>query len=148
MAKEYDATSWPPVRRLASASRTVPAGRWSTMPDTTDPIAAQRISDAFRDAERCSTAVDDTVTGVRSFADTMSPYHRTRDAEVLPMYDFTTQLATLEAPPPPEMQQLRGAVHGNRDAMDSFVSVTAGTMSPVEFLRSGQHRRHFRRCPG
>jgi hypothetical protein len=27
-----------------------------------------------------------------------------------------------------------GAVHGNREAMDAFVSVTAGTVSPVEFF--------------
>ena len=52
---------------------------------------------------------------------------------MLPIYEFTTQLATLE-PPPPEMQQLLGAVHGNQEAMDAFVSVTAGTVSPVEFF--------------
>ena len=32
------------------------------------------------------------------------------------------------------MQQLLGAIHGNREAMDAFVSVTAGTVSPVEFF--------------
>ena len=32
------------------------------------------------------------------------------------------------------MQQLLGAVHGNQEAMDAFVSVTAGTVSPVEFF--------------
>jgi hypothetical protein len=42
-------------------------------------------------------------------------------------------LATLE-PPPPEVQQLLGAVYGNPEAMDSFVSVIAGTMSPVDFF--------------
>jgi hypothetical protein len=52
---------------------------------------------------------------------------------VLPIFDFTTQLATL-APPPPEMQQLLGAVHGNTDAMSDFVSVAAGTLSPAEFF--------------
>jgi flavin-dependent dehydrogenase len=98
-----------------------------------DPITAQGISDAFRDAELCSTAVDETFDGRRSFEDAMSTYQRTRDAHVLPIYDFTAQLATLE-PPPPEMQQLLGAVYGNRDAMDSFVSVIAGTVSPVEFF--------------
>jgi len=98
-----------------------------------DPITAQGISDAFRDAELCSTALDETFNGGRSFNDAMSSYQRTRDAEVLPIYEFTTQLATLEAPPV-EMQRLLGAVHGNRDAMDSFVSVTAGTVSPVEFF--------------
>ena len=63
----------------------------------------------------------------------MADYQQTRDAHVLPIYEFTTQLATLE-PPPPEMQQLLGAVHGNQDAMDVFVSITAGTVSPVEFF--------------
>ena len=77
--------------------------------------------------------MDETFDGGRSFGDAMAAYQRTRDARVLPIYEFTTQLATLE-PPPPEMQQLLGAVHGNRDAMDSFVSVTAGTVSPVEFF--------------
>ena len=52
------------------------------------------------------------------------------------MYEFTTQLATL-APPPPELQQLLAAVHGDQDAMDDFVSVVAGTMSPVEFFDPG-----------
>ena len=98
-----------------------------------DPITAQGISDAFHDAELCATAVDETFTGVRSFDQAMATYQQTRDARVLPIYEFTTQLATLEAPPR-EMQQLLGAVHGNRDAMDSFVSVTAGTVSPVEFF--------------
>ena len=98
-----------------------------------DPITAQGISDAFRDAELCSAALDETFNGGRSFKDAMSAYHQTRDAEVLPIYEFTTQLATLEAPPA-EMQQLLGAVSGNRDAMDAFASVNAGTMSPVEFF--------------
>ena len=98
-----------------------------------DPITAQGISDAFHDAELCSTAVDEVFNGERSFDEAMAFYHQARDARVLPIYEFTTQLATLD-PPPPEMQQLLGAVHGNRDAMDSFVSVTAGTVSPVEFF--------------
>jgi flavin-dependent dehydrogenase len=109
---------------------------WALVGDagyTKDPITAQGISDAFHDAELCSIAVDQAFNGGRSFDDAMSVYHRTRDARVLPIYEFTTQLATL-AMPPPEMQRLLGAVHGNRDAMDAFVSVTAGTLSPVEFF--------------
>ena len=101
-----------------------------------DPITAQGIPDAFHDAERCSSALDETFSGGRPFDDAMSGYQMTRDARVLPIYEFTTQLATLEAPPA-EMQQLLGAVHGNREAMDSFVSITAGTVSPVEFFDPG-----------
>lgn len=109
---------------------------WALVGDagyTKDPITAQGISDAFRDAELCVTALHETFTGGRSFEDAMSEYQQTRDTDALPIYGFTTQLATLEAPPE-EMQRLLGAVYGNRDAMDSFVSVTAGTVSPVEFF--------------
>jgi flavin-dependent dehydrogenase len=98
-----------------------------------DPITAQGIPDAFHDAELCSTALDAAFTGIRSFDDAMSAYHSARDARVLPIFEFTTQLATLEAPPE-EMQHLLGAIHGNHDAMDAFVSVTAGTVSPVDFF--------------
>jgi flavin-dependent dehydrogenase len=98
-----------------------------------DPITAQGISDAFRDAELCSTALDESFDGRQSFDDAMAAYQHTRDREVLPIYEFTTQLATLEAPPP-EMQLLLGAIHGNPDEMDSFVSLIAGTLSPVEFF--------------
>jgi len=106
---------------------------WALVGDagyTKDPITAQGMSDAFRDAELCATALDDAFCGARSYEEAMSVYQRTRDAQVLPIYEFTTQLATLEAPPM-EMQQLLGAVHGNQDAMDAFVSLTAGTVSPV-----------------
>jgi hypothetical protein len=52
------------------------------------------------------------------------------------MYEFTTQLATLE-PPPPEMQELLGAIAGVQPAMDGFISVTAGTLSPATFFDPG-----------
>lgn len=98
-----------------------------------DPITAQGITDAFRDAERCSTALDESLAGVRPFAEAMADYHRSRDEQARPMYEFTCQLATLE-PPPAEMQHLFAAVHGNRKAMDGFVQMNAGTISPAEFF--------------
>lgn len=51
----------------------------------------------------------------------------------LPVDGFTTDLARLE-PPPPEMQQLLGAVATDQAAMDDFVSVTAGSLSPAAFF--------------
>jgi hypothetical protein len=63
----------------------------------------------------------------------MAEYQSTRDEQVLPMFEFTTQLATL-TPPPPEMQQVLGAVAGNQDAMDGFVRMSAGVTSPAEFF--------------
>jgi flavin-dependent dehydrogenase len=98
-----------------------------------DPITAQGISDAFRDAELCAAALDDVFAGRRSFQESLAAFHHARDSQVLPMYEFTTDLARLE-PPPPEMQQLLGSIAGNQPAMDDFVSVVAGTLSPVRFF--------------
>lgn len=98
-----------------------------------DPITAQGILDAFADAEGHAAALHDVLTGARSFEDAMAARHAARDDHAGPIYEFTTQLATL-APPPPEMQQLFAAMAGNRSAMDGFVSVVAGTVSPVEFF--------------
>jgi flavin-dependent dehydrogenase len=109
---------------------------WALVGDagyTKDPITAQGMSDAFRDAELCAAAFDAYLRGDSSFDDAMSAYQLTRDAEVLPIYEFTTQLATL-APPPPEVGQLLSVVAGNPEAMDMFAGVVAGTVSPVEFF--------------
>jgi 2-polyprenyl-6-methoxyphenol hydroxylase-like FAD-dependent oxidoreductase len=98
-----------------------------------DFITAQGMHDAFRDAELCATALDEAFSGARSFEDAMADYQLTRDRQVLPMYELTCEFATLE-PPPPELQQLLGAVHGNQEAMDAFARVMAGVTSPAEFF--------------
>ena len=116
----------------SSASR---SARWALIGDAgynKDPITAQGISDAFSDAEPCAApSTRRSVACARSRGDVGLPTHS--DLHAMPIYEFTTQLATLELPPP-EMQQLLGAVHGNQAAMDAFASITAGTVSPVEFF--------------
>jgi len=109
---------------------------WALVGDagyTKDPITAQGIANAFVDSERVVAALGEVWAGNASFDDAMGRYQAERDAAALPMYEFTTQLATLE-PPPPEMQELLGAVSGSQAAMDAFVSLNAGTMSPPEFF--------------
>ncbi len=101
-----------------------------------DFITAQGIYDSFRDAELCVKALHETFSGARSFDDAMSDYQRTRDEEVLSMYEFTCQLATLE-PPQPEMQRLFGAIQGSQKAMDGFAQMNAGTIAPAEFFSPG-----------
>lgn len=98
-----------------------------------DPITGQGILDAFRDAERCAVAVDEALSGKRGFDEAMRAYQADRDADAMAMYDFTTMLATLE-PPPPDQQRLLSAMHGKRDAMDAFVRMNAGTLSPAAFF--------------
>jgi 2-polyprenyl-6-methoxyphenol hydroxylase-like FAD-dependent oxidoreductase len=98
-----------------------------------DPITAQGILDAFRDAERCALALDEAFRGGRPFDDAMRDYQQARDADVLPMYEMTCQIARFE-PPPPRMQELLRAIHGDRAAMDAFVQANAGTLSPAAFF--------------
>ena len=107
-----------------------------------DFMTAQGISDAFRDVERCVAALDAWLSGRRPFDEAMAEYQRARDAHVLPMYEFTCQFAEMQ-PPPPEMQQLMGAVHGNQEAMDGFARVIAGVLSPAEFFSEANVGRIF-----
>ena len=107
-----------------------------------DPITAQGISDAFRDAEVCATALDQALSGTRSFGEAMGRYQAARDEHVLPMYEFTTQLATLE-PPTEELRHLLAAVHGNQEAMDSFARTNSGVMSPADFFSDENTGRVF-----
>jgi 2-polyprenyl-6-methoxyphenol hydroxylase-like FAD-dependent oxidoreductase len=100
---------------------------------TKDPITAQGIPDAFLDAERIAAGLHDVLTGRSSFDDAMAAAHATRDAHALPIYDFTTNLATL-APPPPEQIQLLAAAQGNQVATDGFVSLTTGVLSPADYF--------------
>jgi flavin-dependent dehydrogenase len=98
-----------------------------------DFVTAMGMQDAFRDAELCATALDETFSGARSFEIAMGEYQSTRDRQVLPMYELTCQLATLERPPP-DLEQLLAAARGNQEAMDGFARVIAGVTSPAEFF--------------
>ncbi|MGR6962863.1 NAD(P)/FAD-dependent oxidoreductase [Geodermatophilus sp. URMC 61] len=109
---------------------------WALVGDagyTKDPITAQGIQDAFRDAELCAAALHDVLAGVRPFDAAMSEYRSRRDEQVLAMYEFTLGLAALE-PPPPDLQRLLAAAHGDQEAMDQFARVNAGTESPADFF--------------
>ena len=78
-------------------------------------------------------ALDEAFSGDRPFDEAMDEYRSTRDAHVLPMYEFTADFASLE-PPPPEIQQLLAAVSETQEAMDGFARVIAGVTSPAEFF--------------
>jgi 2-polyprenyl-6-methoxyphenol hydroxylase-like FAD-dependent oxidoreductase len=105
-----------------------------------DAITAQGITDAFREAERCADGLDRFFSGVGRFDDVMADYQRGRDDRVRPMYEFTCQLAAL-APPPPDMQRHIGAIAGDQPAMDAFVRMNAGTMSPAEYFTAAERRQ-------
>jgi hypothetical protein len=71
----------------------------------------------------------------------MKDYQTTRDAAVLPMYEFTTELATLQ-PPSPELAALLGALPGDQQAMDGFCRVGGRCRLARRLLRRAERRRH------
>ena len=107
-----------------------------------DFITAQGISDAFRAAEGCANAVDASFSGRLTFEDAMASYQAKRDEASVAMYEFTAQFAAMQ-PPTPEMQQLMRAIHGNQQAMNGFVRVIAGVVSPAEFFSDENIGRIF-----
>jgi 2-polyprenyl-6-methoxyphenol hydroxylase-like FAD-dependent oxidoreductase len=105
-----------------------------------DPITAQGMSDAFRDAELLSAALVEVFGGRQSFEVALSGYQQTRDALAFPMYELTCEIASMK-PPAPEQQALIGAMYGNQAAMDGFCRVNAGVTSPSEFFSEANVRR-------
>ena len=112
-----------------------------------DFITAQGMSDAFLDAESCAAALDASLSGARPFDTVMGEHQAARDRHAMPMYEFTCQFASMQ-PPPPEMQQVFAAVHGNPEAMDGFVRVFAGVTSPAEFFSEENVSRIFAAARG
>ncbi len=112
-----------------------------------NPITAMGINDAFRDAELVAGALDDAFSGRRPYEDAMGDYQQARDAAARPVYEFTDDFAQLQ-PPPPEMQQLLGAMAGNQEAMDGFVSVQAATLPAPQFFAPESVGRIIREAGG
>lgn len=116
---------------------------WALVGDagyTRDPITAQGISDAFLDAESLVAAIDDGLGGSADLERRLAEHEAARNERVRPMYEFTLQLAALE-PPPPAMQQLFGALHGNQNATNAFFSAITGAISLRDFLSESNLRR-------
>ena len=98
-----------------------------------DPITAHGISDAFRDAELLAEALGAALGGNGTFQELLAAHESARNERVRPMYEFTTELATLE-PAPPEMRALFRALRGNQDATNAFLSAITGAIPLTDFM--------------
>jgi 2-polyprenyl-6-methoxyphenol hydroxylase-like FAD-dependent oxidoreductase len=98
-----------------------------------DPITAQGISDALIDAGLLVDALSRWLSGHGAFDELLAAHESARNERVQPMYEFTTHLAALE-PPPPEMQALFGALRGNQDATNAFLSAITGAIPLSDFM--------------
>jgi flavin-dependent dehydrogenase len=98
-----------------------------------DPITAQGITDAFRDAELLADALDAGFTGARPLDEALAVYERIRNEETRPLYELTYEFASL-APPSAEQQELFGSLRGDQERTDRFLSTVAGTVPIPEFF--------------
>jgi 2-polyprenyl-6-methoxyphenol hydroxylase-like FAD-dependent oxidoreductase len=98
-----------------------------------DPITAQGMADAFRDADLLAEAVDSGLAGDDLDA-ALAGYQHARDEAALPMYEHTCQLAHVEQPPPAEVQQLIAALASNPTQISRFLGIMAGSVPVAEFF--------------
>jgi 2-polyprenyl-6-methoxyphenol hydroxylase-like FAD-dependent oxidoreductase len=120
---------------LPNFQRTAYGPGWALAGDALshkDPILAQGISDAFNDAAYLAEAIHEGLSGARPMEDALVGYEQRHRESSLPLFELTCQFATLQ-PPPPEMQQLLGALIGNQAGIDQFMGTIDGTVSLNEF---------------
>lgn len=97
-----------------------------------DPILALGITDAFRDAELLADALDAGFSGRKPLDEAMADRERRRNELAAQGFENTLQFATLE-PPPPDMQQLIGALLDNPEQASRFLGTIVGTVPAAEF---------------
>ena len=97
-----------------------------------DPILAQGITDAFHDAAFLAEAIHQGLTGTRSMELALAEYEQRHLETSMPLFEMTCEFATLQ-PPPPEMQQLLGALIGNQPGINQFMGTIDGTVPLSEF---------------
>ena len=111
---------------------------WALVGDagmTLDPSTAQGISNAFGDVERLASAIDAFLSGRSTFENAMASYEQARNADTLPMYEFTAQGASF-GPPPIEQQRLFAALARKQEAANQFFSAMTGSIPLSSFFES------------
>jgi flavin-dependent dehydrogenase len=98
-----------------------------------DPVTAEGITDALRDAELLAEAIDAGFSGRRLLDEALAAYEQQRNEAVMPIYEMTCDIATLQ-PPPLAMQELFAAMRGNQEQINRYFGTMAGTTPVPEFF--------------
>ena len=69
-----------------------------------DPLNGEGITDAFRDAELLSEALDTGLSGQRPLLEALERYEQQRNEVAMPVCGLVRQAAALETPPPEQVQ--------------------------------------------
>lgn len=98
-----------------------------------DPITGQGIADAFRDAELLASALEAGDMGREPSMAALASYEKQRNAAAMPMFELTTQLASL-TPMAEENQALFSSLRGHPDQIDRFFGVLTGSVPVASFF--------------
>ena len=98
-----------------------------------DPMMAQGICDAFRDADFLSTAIHEGLAEQCPLDDALKRYERRRNEATMTEYRDNIAAARF-SPVSPELLELRLALRGNQGDTNRFVMALEGWISPEEFF--------------
>ncbi|MFK4089496.1 NAD(P)/FAD-dependent oxidoreductase [Kribbella sp. NPDC020789] len=98
-----------------------------------DPITAQGITDAFRDADLLAEAIDAGLSGRKPLETALRRYEYKRNEALKPLYDFIVDHAAME-PFDDGFQDVLAAMRGNQDAINQFFGVIQNTVPWDEFF--------------
>src|SRR5215204_4254601 len=101
-----------------------------------DPIAGQGIGHALRDAELLADAICAGFDGQQPLEAALAGYEQKRNQEALPMYEYTTNLASYR-PLKAEERVLFASLAGNRPETDRFLGVLTGVVPIREYFAPG-----------
>ena len=98
-----------------------------------DPITGAGIGHALRDAELLAKAIGAALGGQADFEAAMKSYQQQREAESLPMYKFTSQLAAF-LPLSVEQQVFFSALRHKPKASEQFFGALTGSVPVDQFF--------------
>jgi 2-polyprenyl-6-methoxyphenol hydroxylase-like FAD-dependent oxidoreductase len=98
-----------------------------------DPVTGQGITDALRDAELLSDAIEAGRGGRAPLDEALAGYEAQRNVVAMPLYQITLQQISF-APPPAESQMLLGAVARRPEEMSRFLGLLSGGTSTSEYF--------------
>ena len=105
-----------------------------------DPFMALGICDAFRDAELLVEALDQGLSGRAPLEQTLADYERQRNEAT--MEDYQRNLAQAQFRPlPPEVAQLRRALHDNPEETNRYYLAIEGMTPPEMFFNPENMQR-------
>jgi 2-polyprenyl-6-methoxyphenol hydroxylase-like FAD-dependent oxidoreductase len=111
-----------------------------------DPYMALGVSDALRDADFLSDALDEAFSGRQPFEAALAGYEQRRNEAAMPQYRENVAAARF-SPFPPELFRLRAAVRGDAETKRQFFLARFGRIPRESFFNPENIQRVLQVAP-